>query len=111
VLLAASVVLPGVGHLIAGRPGTGAARLVLWLLWLGPGIAAVLGAQGAVAALPGLVLLAGAAVLWVTTLIDVQRLAGGDGRELLTSRRLLWLVGAVVVGAVLAVFLVTLAVR
>jgi hypothetical protein len=111
VLLAVSVVLPGVGHLLAGRPGTGVARLLLWLLWLGPGLPAVLGAQGAVAALPGLVLLAGAAVLWATTLVDVQRLAGGDGREVLTSRRLLWLVGAVVAGAVLAVFVATLTVR
>jgi hypothetical protein len=111
VLLAVSVVLPGVGHLLAGRAGTGVARLALWLLWLAPGLPAVLGAQGAVAALPGLVLLAGAAVLWAATLVDVQRLAGGDGREVLTSRRLLWLVGAVVAGAVLAVFVVTLTVR
>jgi hypothetical protein len=111
VLLAVSVVLPGGGHLLAGRPGTGVARLALWLLWLGPGLPAVLGAQGAVAALPGLVLLAGAVVLWATTLVDVQRLAGGDGREVLTSRRLLWLVGAVVAGAVLAVFAATLTVR
>jgi hypothetical protein len=111
VLLAVSVVLPGVGHLLAGRSGTGVARLALWLLWLGPGLPAVLGAQAAVAALPGLVLLAGAAVLWAATLVDVQRLAGGDGPEVLTSRRLLWLVGAVVAGAVLAVFVATLTVR
>jgi uncharacterized membrane protein SpoIIM required for sporulation len=87
------------------------ARSALWVLWLGAGLPAVLGARGGIAALPGLALLAGAGVLWGTTLVDVQRLARGDRREVLSSRRLLWLVGAVVTAAVLAVLAATLTAR
>jgi hypothetical protein len=97
-----SVVLPGAGHLLAGRPGTGGARLVLWALWLLGGLSIVRGAGGARVAMPGLVLLVGAAILWAGTLVDVRRLTAGDDRELLAPRPLLWLVGAVIVAVVVA---------
>jgi hypothetical protein len=109
-LVGASVVLPGAGHLVAGRVGTGAARLLLWLVWLLPGLAIVRGAAG-VAALPGIAMLAGAGALWAATLVDAQRLASGDDRELLAARALRWLVGAVLVAVVLAVLLATVASR
>jgi hypothetical protein len=102
-LTAASVVLPGAGHLLAHRPGTGSARLLLWLLWLVGGLATVRGAGSLRLAAPGLVLLAGAAVLWAATLVDVRRFATGDDREVLAARPLLWLVGGVLVALVLAV--------
>jgi hypothetical protein len=96
-------VLPGAGHLLAGRTGTGSARLLLWLLWLVGGLSTARGAGDVRLAAPGLVLLAGAAVLWAATLVDVRRLAAGDDAELLAPRPLLWLVGGVLVALVLAV--------
>jgi hypothetical protein len=102
-LTGASLVLPGAGHLLAGRAGTGSARLLLWLLWLVGGLATARGAGSALVATPGFVLLAGAAVLWAATLVDVRRLTVGDDREVLAPRPLLWLVGGVLVALVLAV--------
>jgi hypothetical protein len=110
-LLSATVPMPGLGHLLAGRSGTGAARLILWLLWVGPGWVTVRGAGGVAAAMPGVVLLAGAGTLWTATLVDVARMARGEDREVLTARVLLRLVGAVVGGIVLAVLVAALAVR
>jgi hypothetical protein len=105
VLLGASLLLPGIGHLLAGRTGTGAARVVLWLLWLGGGWLLLAG-QGPPA--PGRVMLGGAGVLWVTTLEDVRRLAAGRGDELLGTRALGGLVaavtGALLLSAVVSVF-------
>lgn len=94
-LIAASVALPGLGHVLARRSATGVARAVLALLWLGGGIGLVLAGQGGLARLPGFVLLLGAGVLWAGTVLDVSELASGGRRELLTTRVLLWLVVAV----------------
>jgi hypothetical protein len=110
-LLGASAVLPGAGHVLAGRVGTGVARLLLWSLWLLSGLAAIRGADGAAASVPGVVLLAGAGVLWGATLVDAQRLAAGDDRELLGPRPLRWLVGGVIVALVLAVLVATVIAR
>jgi hypothetical protein len=106
-----SVVFPGAGHLVVGRPGTGIARLVLWLLWLLGGVATVRGAGSLVLALPGLVLLVGAVVLWGATLADVRSLVAGDDREVLGARGLLWLVGGVVVALVVGVLAAALLAR
>jgi hypothetical protein len=102
-LTGASVVLPGAGHLLAGRVGTGTARLLLWSLWLVGGLSTARGAGSALVATPGLVLLAGAAALWAATIVDARRLTAGDDREVLAPRPLLWLVGGVLVALVLAV--------
>jgi hypothetical protein len=100
---ALSVALPGAGHLLAGRMGTGSARLLLWVLWLVGGLSTVRGAGSGTLALPGVVLLVGAGVLWVATMVDVKHLTAGRDREVLGTRPLLWLVGGVVSSVVLAV--------
>jgi ribosomal protein L40E len=96
VVLIASALLPGAGHLLVGRVGTGVARLVLWVLWLPAGAAMVRAAGVVVVAAPGLALLIGASLLWLATLVDARRLTVGDAREVLAPRPLLWLVAGVV---------------
>jgi hypothetical protein len=104
--LGASVLLPGLGHVLLGRGGTGVARMIVAVVWLAGGIALSASAAGSdQSVLPGLVLLVGAAVVWVATLLDVQTLLSGGRRELLDSRRLLWLVVGVI-GALVAALLV-----
>jgi hypothetical protein len=103
-LIGASLVLPGSGHLMRGATGSGIARMVLWLLWAGAGIALVRrGATGG-----GTLLLAGAAVLWVTTAVDVSALAAGRSRQLLGARALGALAFAVTAGLLLATLRTTL---
>jgi hypothetical protein len=92
--VAASVVLPGLGHLLAGRPGTGAARALLWCSWLLGGLFVVRGADGGAPVLPAVPLLLGAVVLWAGTLRDAVAL--GSGREWLRPRVLGALTAAVV---------------
>ncbi|MEX2549445.1 MAG: hypothetical protein WD638_04400 [Nitriliruptoraceae bacterium] len=96
--LLASVVLPGLGHVLRGRVGTGLARLALWSLWGGGGLAVLLGSGGAAAAA---VLLLAALLLWAVTLVDVQRLSTGRA-PLATARVLAWSVVGVTI--VLALF-------
>lgn len=109
-IVGASLVLPGLGHVLAGRAGTGAARALLALLWLLGGLAFVVGNPGA-GGLPGWLLLVGAAVLWVMTAVDAQRLVAGDERQLLATRGLAALVVAVTLGLVASVGVVVLAGR
>jgi hypothetical protein len=110
VAVGASLLLPGAGHLLVGRTGTGAARAILWLLWVVPGIAALRASDG-LRALPGLVLVLGAAALWAATLVDVRRAAEGDPQEVLAPRMLAWLVGGVVLAVVVAVLVATTTAR
>jgi hypothetical protein len=84
----ASIPLPGLGHVLLGAVGSGVARMVLFVLWVGGGLALVGDAPAG-----GAVLVLGALVLWVATLIDVERVPAGR-RELLGARGL----GALVVG-------------
>jgi hypothetical protein len=91
-LVLASALLPGLGHLLTGRTGTGAARLILAVSWL-LGAVAVLRSAGQV--LPAAPLLLGVAVIWAGSLRDVLALVDG-GPELLTSRVLLWLTAGVI---------------
>lgn len=95
-LVAASILLPGLGHLRAGQVGSGAARAVFAVGWLVGGLLLLLAAARAgrayLAAVP---LLAGAAVVWVLTVLDVRSLARGVDRERLDGRALLWLMAGV----------------
>ncbi len=100
-----SLVLPGSGHLLIGRIGTGVARLLLALLWVLGGFAMLRGAGGGAALGPALVLFTGAAVVWIGTALDVRTVLTGRGSEVLTSRVLLWLVVGVTVALVATLLL------
>jgi hypothetical protein len=91
-----TLLLPGLGHVRAGRVGSGVARGVIAVGWLLGAILLAVGAVGAgtapVAAAP---LALGAAAIWVASVRDVAALARGESRELLDARGLLWLVAGV----------------
>jgi hypothetical protein len=93
-LVAASVVLPGLGHLLAGRVGTGVARLLLGLSWAAGGVAIARSAGAAGGILPAVPLLLGAVVVWAASVRDAAVL--GDGQELLRPKVLAGLTVAVV---------------
>jgi hypothetical protein len=101
-VLAASILLPGLGHLLAGRTGTGIARIVLMLLWVAGGVALLAGSGGGT--LIGVVLLVGALLLWAGTLVDARNLGRSSAPELLRPRALGLLVGAVTLLMVVAAF-------
>jgi hypothetical protein len=99
-LVVASIALPGLGHLLAGRLGSGLARLVLGLSWLLGGIAIARAAAASGAAiLPAVPLLLGAAIVWTGSVADAASL---DRRELLRPRVLTVLTGVVLGTLVLA---------
>lgn len=100
-LVVASVLLPGLGHILARRTGTGTGRLILAVTWV---LGAVLLSTSGAGTLPVASLLFGVAVVWAGTLHDVLGLFDG-GRELLTSRVLLWLTGGVIVTLLATLFL------
>lgn len=104
-VIGVSLVLPGSGHLLIGRIGTGVARLLLALLWLLGGFAMLRGAGGGAALGPALVLFTGAAVVWIGTALDVRTVLTGRGSEVLNSRVLLWLVVGVTVALVATLLL------
>lgn len=104
-LLLASLLFPGLGHLVARRVGTGVARLVLAGSWLVGALVVVVGAGGGAGRIPAVPLLLGVAVLWVGSARDAVALVDG-GRELLRPRVLSWLTGAVLAGLLLTSFLV-----
>jgi hypothetical protein len=89
-LLGASAVLPGAGHLLAGRVGSGITRAALFLLWAAGGLWWILSTQDGRS--PGVVLLVGAVVLWGTTLIDINAVARQRVAEPFGVRGLLWTV-------------------
>lgn len=89
-LLGASAVAPGLGHLLAGRTGSGITRLSLWVLWVVGGLWWVLSTQNGRA--PGLVLLLGAVILWVATIVDADAIAKDRSAEPFGVRGLLWTV-------------------
>ncbi len=102
--LAASVVLPGSGHVMLGAAGAGLARALLWSLW-GVGGWALL--RDVAARWAGATLLAGALALWVLSVVDTRRRLGGQP-DLLGARGLALLVGLVTGGLVLSVVVTTL---
>lgn len=89
-LLGASAVLPGAGHLLAGRVGSGITRAALFLLWAAGGLWWILSTQDGRS--PGIVLLVGAAVLWAATLVDANAIAKRKTVEPFGVRGLLWTV-------------------
>lgn len=70
-VLVASGLLPGLGHVLAGRLGTGLARALLFVLWAAGGLVLLRGTGGAAG---GTVLVLGALVVWAASLVDVTRL-------------------------------------
>lgn len=108
-LVALTILLPGLGHMRAGRAGTGVARAVVALAWLigavALGVGAVRSGAAPVAAVP---LLLGAVAVWVASVRDVRVLADDGRRELLDARGLLWLVAGVTGLLALALLLDTL---
>lgn len=99
-----SALMPGLGHLLAGRAGTGIARAVFGVGWLLGGVLLLIAAVRAGSGPWGaLALLAGAAVVWILSVLDARALARGEQREYLDGRTLLWLMVGVT-----AVLVVTL---
>ncbi|WP_052667758.1 hypothetical protein [Nitriliruptor alkaliphilus] len=104
-LVAASVLLPGLGHLVARRFGTGLARLLLAASWAIAALVVFLGAGGGPGRLPAVPLLLGTLVVWAGSVADVAAMI--DGRpELLRPRVLAWLTGGVLLSLVLTSALV-----
>jgi hypothetical protein len=105
-----SILLPGVGHLKAGRTMDGVARLVL-LAWTVGTLAVLLvarfgkGGLGPTASLVYLFLIA-TALLYVESAVDAYRVAGGDP-PLVSPRVLMW---AVVILVLLSILLGSLVV-
>lgn len=98
VVVGLSVVAPGLGHVAAGRTGTGVMRIVLFFLFLWGGL--LLRAQTSGPGGPRLAvvpLLVGALVVWIVALVDANWLAQGVPRVVLTPRAYLWLLVAVLV--------------
>ncbi len=98
--VAGSLLLPGLGHVLAGAVGSGLARILLWSLWAGAGVGAL--TTGAAGRTMGVILLVGAAVLWAASAVDAAALASGTGRLVLEGRRFAGLVAAVTAGLILA---------
>lgn len=88
------MLVPGLGHLLAGHVGTGVARLVLGVSWAAGGLAVARGAGGDGQLLPAIPLLLGATIVWAASIRDVAVLR--EGAELLRPRVLAGLTVAVV---------------
>jgi hypothetical protein len=80
--LAASAVLPGLGHLLRGVSGLGLAILLLWVLWAG---GAFISRRGMVSITVVLVL--AAVTLWAVSLLDLWRRAA-EATPLVTGQLL-----------------------
>lgn len=97
-VVAASVLLPGAGHMLLGRQAAGIGRLILYLVWASGGLALLSAAAGADGTfLPALPLLTGAFVLLATSVLDAVAVRRGDvTTEILSVRALLWLTVGVI---------------
>lgn len=101
----ASILLPGSGHVMLGQGTAGALRIILYVIWLGGGIALLLAAaRSGQPILPAVPLLLGALVVLFASVIEVQRTVSDDDTILLTPRVTLWLVVGVL-GALMVSFL------
>lgn len=104
-LVIASILVPGLGHLVARRVGSGLARLLLAASWAVAALIVLLGAGSGPGRLPAVPLLVGSLVVWVGSVADVGALVDGR-RELLRPRVLSWLTGGVLLTLVLTSALV-----
>lgn len=103
----ASALLPGLGHILAGRPGTGVGRAIIYLVWLIGGALLLRAARvSAQSVLPAVPLLVGALIVWVASLYDVIVVVRDTGTELLRARPFLWLV-VIIFGILMISFVVT----
>lgn len=100
-VLAGGAAFPGVGHLLAGRLGSGITRMALGALWLVLGLwwLATTSSSGNA---PGAILILGAVVLWGASYLDVRALVDGE-EERFGVRGLLWLVVGVTTVLMVAV--------
>ena len=95
-----SLVFPGLGHIVAGRRAEGIARAIVFAFALVTGIAALVAGRGdgpKIFLLLMTVSLLGAAVLYVTSMLDAGRLAEGTSQFLSTRMLLYGAVGLIVV--------------
>jgi hypothetical protein len=107
VVLLLTVLLPGAGHAALGRMATAWARGLTYLLWLLGGTTLLITAlSSSESPLPGVILLLGAAALWLITLLDVQSLLANRTRQILDARVFLWLVVGVI-GLLMVTFMAT----
>lgn len=107
VVLLLTCLLPGAGHAAIGRMATAWARGLTYLLWLLGGTTLLVTAlSSGESPLPGVILLLGAATLWLITLLDVQSLLANRARQLLDARVFLWLVVGVI-GLLMLTFMAT----
>lgn len=111
VVVGASLVLPGAGHVLLGRTGAGVLRMVLYVSWFLGGVLLLRAAAGSgQSILPAVPPLAGALVVLVASVVEAQRSATGDERVLLRPRITLWLVVTVLAALMLSFLAATLAV-
>ncbi|MBW3659247.1 MAG: zinc finger Ran-binding domain-containing protein [Actinobacteria bacterium] len=111
VAVGASLLLPGLGHVLLGRTPAGALRMILYVTWLLGGLVLLRAAAGSgQPVLPAIPLLLGAMVVLVASVIEVQRTVAGADTVLLTARITLWLVVAVLGALMLSFFAATMAV-
>lgn len=93
--LGISVIAPGAGHLAVGRYGSGAARLILFVVWMAGALMVGSGSARATS-LAVAPLALGAVAVWAGSVLDIHRLSQGQ-EEVLAGRRLLVLVVVVLV--------------
>ncbi len=95
--LAASILVPGAGHVMLGRIGTGIARGVIAWTWLLGGLALTTSAMSSdQTPISGVLLLLGAVGVWGASLVDLQTALAGRRDELLEPKVLVWVVAGVV---------------
>jgi TM2 domain-containing membrane protein YozV len=104
--VAASLVVPGLAHVLVGRVGSGLARGLLAVGWGWIGLAVLLGPTGNRAL--GALLLAAGSCVYLGTAADARALVDPSLPVLLTPRRLAWGVAAVAVLLTIAAVATTL---
>ena len=104
VLVAGSLVLPGLGHWLLGMRGAAVLRAVLALVWGLGGLLLLLQARAAGQSfLPAVPLLLGWAIVAAGSANDAVVEGGGPGQRVLGGRTLLWVTTGVVGGTFAAV--------
>jgi hypothetical protein len=96
-VLAASALLPGAGHILLGRAVDGWVRAGTYAAWLAGAVLLLVTGRGTeIPVLPAVPLVLGAVALLGVSMLDAARLARGEHEQVLTPRVYLWLVVGVV---------------